>query len=412
MTTRRSFLALVGAGAAAGLVGCRESATRTAVDVDGVPDVVVAGSGPDLVAVRGSRLDRYRSAILSAGADHIYRSEFVGPDTDVIAVSTRAGTESVSRLNGRWEPRIASGARSLVAFTPPSFGSASGTPISGPRTPIVVFDGRAEVARFEPAGNYAPDAFSLTGTTLFVLDWLPANAPEHYRVRQIDLGTGEPTPLLTRDKVLIPLGAEELMSGEARAGVYSPNLEVLYTLYTHQPDHTHTRDLLAGRQSEVHAFVHTLQLAQNWAYCIDLPEPFGAGPAAAHAIAVAPDGGTLYVVDVSSGRLAVIDPSTLGVSAVKELPSVDGSAVAAFAAVTTRYLFVGAGDEVLAIDRRDYRPAATRRVAGPIVGVGVDPSGWRLCIAGRDSLLWTDVDTGAVLGQLPVPGLTSLRAIV
>ena len=146
MTTRRSFLTLVGAGVAAGVVGCRESTNQSTVGLDGAPDVVVVGSGADLVVVRELQLDRHPLAVLSPAGDRIYTSQFVRADTDVIVASIDGATTSVTRLAGHWQPRIASAYPSLVAFTPPSFGLASGAPIAGVRTPIVVFDGTAEVA--------------------------------------------------------------------------------------------------------------------------------------------------------------------------------------------------------------------------------------------------------------------------
>ena len=52
----------------------------------------------------------------------------------------------------------------------------------------------------------------------------------------------------------------------------------------------------------MHAFVHTLSLDQCFAYCIDLPAPFGEGPAEGHAIAVGRSGGRPVVVDTGDRR--------------------------------------------------------------------------------------------------------------
>ena len=101
-------------------------------------------------------------------------------------------------------------------------------------------------------------------------------------------------PLLLRDKTLVPPGAEEEMRGEGRQAVLSPDRTRLYTLYLHQADHQHTRDLLPGRHAPdgttVHAFVHVLSLTEGWAYCLDLPAPFGEPAAGTHALTVSPDG--------------------------------------------------------------------------------------------------------------------------
>ena len=133
-----------------------------------------------------------------------------------------------------------------------------------------------------------------TGTPAFGAKPL-ADGP---KLVELDLASGKVGPLLTRAKAPVPAGAEEEMHGEGRQAVLSPDREVLYTLYTHQPGHRHTRDLIAGRRGNVHAFVHVLHLNERWAYCLDLPGPFGTGPASGHAVAVSADGGQLAVVDM------------------------------------------------------------------------------------------------------------------
>ena len=98
----------------------------------------------------------------------------------------------------------------------------------------------------ELPGNLEPEAFSAAGERLFVLDYLPPAAPDRYRVRMVNLATGKLEPLLTPAKSVVPPGAEEEMRGEGRQAVYDAGRQLLFTLYTHQPDHLHTRDLLAG----------------------------------------------------------------------------------------------------------------------------------------------------------------------
>jgi hypothetical protein len=229
----------------------------------------------------------------------------------------------------------------------------------------------------------------------------------------VQLGTGDYGALMTLDKKVIPPGAEEEMRGEGRQAVYSPQLQYLFTLYTHQPDHEHTRDLLSARpgKPEVHAFVHTLGTSFGFAYCIDLPAPFGHGPAQAHAIALTPTGQDLYVVDASSGSVARVDADGLKVIGTGTFAP-DASGGPAAAAVRTGNLYVGAGDAIRVIDVDSLATRATWRVPAPVRGVAITGDGRRLWVGLPDAAVALDAATGLVLAQLPVPGLTSLRHVI
>lgn len=61
----------------------------------------------------------------------------------------------------------------------------------------------------------------------------------------------------------------------------------------------------------MHAFVHVLSLDQRWAYCLDLPEPFGLGPPRSHAMALDSEARRLYVFDASTGRVVVASTDDL-----------------------------------------------------------------------------------------------------
>ena len=214
---------------------------------------------------------------------------------------------------------------------------------------FVVAGAVGERTRFTLPGCLEPEGFTPQGDALYVLDYLPPRQPDRYRVRLLDLATGIVGPLFTRDKSLIPAGAEEEMRGEGRQAVYASTRTTLFTLYTHQPEHEHTRDLQAGGARDdapqVHAFVHSLSLEMRFAYCIDLPAPFGEGSAEGHAIALSPVSGDPYVVDATNGTIARLDGMNLTVDKVaKVLP---GGADHASAAISVDgELFVGAGTAV------------------------------------------------------------------
>ena len=110
-------------------------------------------------------------------------------------------------------------------------------------------------------------------------------------------------PLLGPDK--LPLGED--MSGTARQQAYAASGRQLYTLYAQPRD----ADLAAAPNVASESFVHVLDLAENWAYCVDLPESFGRGSARSAGITLDPDGASLYVADTRAGKLAVLDTGAL-----------------------------------------------------------------------------------------------------
>ncbi len=401
------MLSLFGVGAVAALAGCH--AEPPAVPV-GVPDLVLVRAEGGLTVLRPSGVERIGAGLPTPDGMTVYTTASAGVDTELTAVETRTGRRTAGpRLAGAWTPRVVSADGRLVALAAPGSGEVTHVPSGRVRTPLVVADTSREVARLELAGNIVPDAFSTGGERLFVLDWLPATAPDRYRVRQVELATGQSAALLTRVKSPVPPGAEEEMSGEGRMAVYAPNRQVLYTLYTHQPDHRHTRDLIAGRPGNVHAFVHTLHLGEQWAFCVDLPAPFGQGPGAGHALAITPEGGEFYVADVTSGRFAVVGTEGLSVQETREGTKGSGTA---YAAATFRQVLVAVGSTVHALPR-DAAPVWRSWDAGGVVrGLGASPDGKRVYAALPDAVAWFDAATGQRLGSVAVPGVSSLDRVL
>ena len=199
------------------------------------------------------------------------------------------------------------------------------------------------------------------------------------------------------------------MRGDGRQAVLAADRRVLYTLYTHQPDHQHTRDRISGRPgSDVHAFVHTLHLEQRWAYCVDLPHPFGHGPAEGHAMTISPDGTRLLVVDVGSGIVADISTEEL---TVRRTAAITGGAGSAYAVTDGDRLFVAADASVVVCDLADLGGGVELTTGERINGLLLSRDGSRLHVAGPTALSWHDSTSGRQLGRLAVPGLTGLRGL-
>ena len=396
MTTRRNLLLLAGSGLA--LAGCREPARAATVAT--TPDLLLADSDRGLI-----RLGPAGEQVLGAAASafdgaHLYAA---GDGLDQINPVNGAVVRSVP-IAGGWVPRVVSTDGRACALTRTG---ASDRPAPRARTTLLVAgpDGARE---HDLPGVIEPDAFTHDLTGLFVLDWLPATAPDHYRVRQLDLATGEVRPLVTRNKVPVPAGAEEQMRGEGRQAVLSADRRLLFTLYTHQPGHRHTRDLVSGRPGNAHAFVHVLHLAEGWAYCLDLPHPFGEGPTAGHALAA--DARNLMVADLNAGKLAYANPESLTVERVVDVPPVAGSS-AALALSTDGRVLVGAGG-VTVLDRASGRRTGHWELPGPVRGLALSRDGSRLYAGGTGRVTWLDARTGGRQGEVAVPGLTALRHAV
>ncbi|HEY3008800.1 MAG TPA: hypothetical protein VGJ63_12170 [Micromonosporaceae bacterium] len=430
MMTRREALraaagGLIGAGFVGRIAACEHRTTST----DDAAPVVRRAAG-DLLFVEtagGLRLidaSTGRSAITT-------NAELASPDWSRVAsaATTGFGTQfelrdvasgrlvSSGTLRDRLEPRVVSSVGWLVALaTPAGRGATTYRPAGRDHTTVVVADTGGERVRIELAGNLEPEAFSTDDRALFVLEYLPPLAPDRYRVRRLNLTTRRLEPLLTRVKVPVPPGAEEEMRGEGRQAVFDRSRHMLFTLYTHQPDHLHTRDLIAGARPGspgVHAFVHSLHLAEQWAYCIDLPAPFGDGPAAGHAIALSPDGSRLYIVDASRGSIAEIDPDSLTVLAQRRFTADAGPGGEAAAAVTSdgRHLLVG-GRGIAAVPLAGATDSDVPPwVATPSPVRGLAVAGDRAYIGQEAAVLWRDVRTGRTIGRAPVPGLVRLRHV-
>jgi hypothetical protein len=400
MTTRRNLLMLAGSGLALTAAGCRDTAPAAAAAP--LTDVLLAETGRGLVRVAAGGEQVFGpAAVVSADGAHVYAARPDGLDRFDPVTGATAGSSAVG---GGWLPRAVSadGRTCALARTAPQ-----NRPSGRSHSPILVAanGGKRE---YRLAGVVEPDAFTADGTGLFVLEWMPASAPETYRVRLLDLAGGALSPLQTRDKRPVPAGAEEEMRGDTRQAVLSADRTRLFTLYTHQPGHQHTRDLLSGRPGNAHAFVHVLHLSERWAYCLDLPHPFGESPASAHALAA--DQRHLAVVDVQSGRLAYADVESLTIERIAALTPAAHQSVSMVLAPDGRTL-IGAGDTLTALDRATDREVGRWTVRTPVNGLGLSPDGTRLHVGGPGRVTCLETSSGRKRGEVAVPDLIALKHV-
>ncbi len=145
---------------------------------------------------------------------------------------------------------------------------------------------RSVRANLSLPGDVEPEAFSVDGKRLFIL----SHDGDSYRVQSIELATGERVDVGDRDKTIQP----ETMYGQPAQAVFDHRRELLATLYREPNDYFHP------------AFVHVLNLATGWSYCVDLEAPFGTGTLGEEVIRVTPKN-TILVGGKGVNRTAEIE---------------------------------------------------------------------------------------------------------
>jgi len=413
MLTRRSLLRLAGVSAGATVLGA--CAPRTEPTRPDHGDLLFAATIGGLVAidtVTGKSALPGPATLATHDWKQVVTTRPDAKGTRYTAEDPATGQVLIGgTVRDALEPRVVSpDGRLLALATPTPAGADPYRPAGRDRTTIVIADAAGERSRLDLSGNLEPEAFSDDGRLLYVLDYLPPEQPDRYRVRAVDLATRTLTALWTRDKKSIPPGAEETMRGEGRQAVYDRSRKILFTLYTHQPDHQHTRDLIGARadKPDVHAFVHSLNLEQGWAYCIDLPGPFGETAAAGHTIALAPYGHELYVASAASGVLARIDPGELVVKGVALFAGTEGAA--ASEATRTDQLVIGAGRRLVVQPVDGGAPNASWQTRNPVRGLAL--CGSRVYVGQDNAAVAYDLSSGREVSRVAVPGLVAVRHAV
>jgi len=163
-----------------------------------------------------------------------------------------------------------------------------------PNTPdtaaIVIDTARMRVAATPRLhGAFGLDAIDNAGTRLYLVQKRDNAGPQAYQVRAYDLHARrlDQTPLTEPDD---PTG---IIRGVAYTRAWSPHGDWLYTLYV--------------RPGKGGAFVHALGVAYHKVHCIMLPTEVTTGIASTRdALAVSPDGATLYAVNPVLGRMVVV----------------------------------------------------------------------------------------------------------
>ena len=139
---------------------------------------------------------------------------------------------------------------------------------------MIVRRGDPEPQVLSVPGNVEPEAFSLSGDALFVIDFVPPLAPERYRVARLDLARGPVDDVRSNEEEL-----QEPMRGTARAPRPSRPTAVASTRCTRA-----TRRRTSRRRRSCTCSTSTPRHAS----CVDLPPEFATDPLGA--VAVTPSG--------------------------------------------------------------------------------------------------------------------------
>lgn len=314
------------------------------------------------------------------------------------AAVTGAVTSRVS-LPGELEVRVASGNGSLVALMAPlPDGRSPWIPEPRSSTTIVVADptGADEPTSYRLKGNFEPEAFSISGEGLYLIQFIPAMDPVAYKVARLDLARGKVFPVGTRQKGLV-----ETMSGTRLEQLPSPDGDMLYTLYTTQPatyaqGHAHVGSPVA--------FVHTLSMDEGWAHCVVLPKQLWGADPTDEAMALSPYGDALYVVDTARDLVAVMDTDRVKLVESHEV-DFEASQRAETQAIVTPdgTLFVAAGPRLWALDPATLRPVGTWTMDAPISALGSGPGGVYVAMPGTVAVI--DPSTGEPSASIPSPAV-------
>jgi hypothetical protein len=199
------------------------------------------------------------------------------------------------------------------------------------------------------------------------------------------------------------------MQATARAQVLHPQGTYLYTLYTVPNDGQPVYDAEADDDSPRYAFVHIINLKEEWSFCLFLPTPIGTVDEAAVGLGVSPDGRQLVVADAGSGTIASVDTADMTVTRTSKIdawPANQPRAVVSIADDGSLYL--SGGSTLLEIDLATLAVGFVWEVPSSVTGLGVSASGEQLRVANGGAITLIDRASRREVGVLDGPGRGSV----
>jgi sugar lactone lactonase YvrE len=414
------------------LGACTGSGAHNGTDQPATPaarDLLVLRTATGALSLEtgaGTVISQNLGALAAPDGSRLYVADIDGHGTTISTIDPRTGGMiGTSRFDGRFEARAASLSGEAVALTAPRpAGVDEWTPIPRAHTTIAIGDPSDpnNVERYRLDGNFEPEAFSINDSKLFMIEYLPSEAPTAYRVTTLDLADGDVYPVFGRFKT-----PPERMPGVRLRQSFDPRLDQLYTLYTNRPSayirgesryggSSSYGDEWATHGDEEVTFVHVLNLREGWAYCAGMPRPLWGQPAKAQAMVPSPDGRTLYIVDSMKGIVTEMNTRSLEIerTAHIDLGTTDGLQTAVVASPDGSRLFVASaknGSTVYTVDTDTLAVTSRWTVTGPVADLQLSTDGARLYAAAADQLTVLDATTGSSLGSLSADGVESILSV-
>lgn len=360
----------------------------------------------------GSVLSTIPGGVPAPDWSAVYTAASRDGSTAITAIDPLSGaTISTVRVRGDLAIRAVSGLGGPVALMAPSpEGTSAWSPQGRAFTGLVVASPRdGSVERFRLRGNFEPEAFSTDGRSLYLLRYLPATAPTHYRVTSLDLSKGKVWDVYGPDKVPV-----QNMTSTRLVQSLSPDASALYTLYSNQPP-----AFAAGYRppvldaAQAVAFVHTLDLTNGFAMCVALPKVFGTARAQTSAIASSPDGRQVFIVDARNGGIAVMNSRRFRVTAFSrvDLSPLGGGPISARISADGRTLLVAGRAGLLEIDAKTLATRDLIPTPGATTGLALSIDGERLYLSWAGRIEALDATTLDPVLTLLVPGAGSLASV-
>lgn len=219
-------------------------------------------------------------------------------DVTQVTVNRNGPKQMAFEYDGRWAVTAVApnGGRFVLSHAPSAELTASWQLANQWRSDIRVYSAADGVAQhiMQLDGNFEVEAIDNKGSAVYLIEHIPAFNPEKYRIRLYDLTIDELAPDPLRDKRV----TEEFMTGYAWGTAASSDGEWLMTLYMNEP--------------RSQAFIHALNVANRYTFCLDLPSGNGEFAKMQHyTLALTPDNSVVYAANAALGRLVGIDLSSL-----------------------------------------------------------------------------------------------------
>ena len=365
--------------------------------------VALIGADQRVAVIRDGQVSDAMTALVTPDGRSAVEFTAAGADTELTWHDLTTGASTA--------PTVIAGALTATALDPSArIVALAATPAPG-KTEIVIAGAEGERFRRTYDVELFPEGFANAWEPsarlpvgLFVIEYLDRSvdptAPRTYRVRVIDLATGDlRLPLNLRSKGET---VDEQMTGFARTHVTSERDGLLFTLYRGvNPD------------DSTYAFVHTLGFV-NGVWCLDVPRELEL-QLVPGSMALAPDGSKLYVGSANGTLAEYVIADILNPARVPEAGRVSslgpvGDAAPAMTA-TAGHLISSLNHQITWFDRTTLAGTSAVNWAGTVDAIAATPVDTVL-VGGSDSV--TELSAaGKILSRVDLPpGLGPIAGLV